>query len=35
MHLTPALAADTALMLESERALPGGSVELVYGISRT
>lgn len=35
MHLTPALAPDTGLTRESERALPGGSVELVYGISRT
>jgi dihydrofolate reductase len=32
MQLTPALAADTGLTLESERALPGGSVELVYAV---
>jgi dihydrofolate reductase len=32
MRLTPALSTDTALTLESERALPGGSVELVYGL---
>ena len=30
MRLTPALSTDTELTLESERALPGGSVEIVY-----
>jgi dihydrofolate reductase len=30
MQLTPALSPDTGLALESERALPGGSVEIVY-----
>jgi dihydrofolate reductase len=30
MRLTPALRTDTRLTLESERALPGGSVEIVY-----
>jgi dihydrofolate reductase len=30
MRLTPALSVDTGLVLESERALPGGSVEIVY-----
>jgi dihydrofolate reductase len=30
MRLTPALNPDTGLTLESERALPGGSVEIVY-----
>ena len=30
MRLTPSLSTDTELTLESERALPGGSVELVY-----
>jgi dihydrofolate reductase len=32
MQLTPALSADIALALESQRALPGGSVEIVYGL---
>ena len=30
MRLTPTLSTDTALTFESERALPGGSVEIVY-----
>jgi dihydrofolate reductase len=30
MRLTPTLSTDTGLTLESERALPGGSVEIVY-----
>jgi dihydrofolate reductase len=30
MRLTPSLSTDTGLKLESERALPGGSVEIVY-----
>ena len=32
MQLTPALSADTELTLESQRTLPGGSVEIVYGL---
>jgi len=34
MQLTPSLGTDTRLTLESERALPGGSVEIVYAVSR-
>jgi hypothetical protein len=30
MRLTPAVSTDTQLVLESERSLPGGSVEIVY-----
>ena len=30
MRLTPSVSTDTGLTLESERALPGGSVEIVY-----
>jgi dihydrofolate reductase len=30
MRLTPALSPDAALTLKSERALPGGTVEIVY-----
>jgi dihydrofolate reductase len=30
MRLTPALSTETELTLESERSLPGGSVELIY-----
>jgi dihydrofolate reductase len=30
MRLTPSVSPDTELTLESERALPGGSVEIVY-----
>jgi dihydrofolate reductase len=30
MRLTPSLSTDTELVLDSERALPGGSVEIVY-----
>jgi dihydrofolate reductase len=32
MRLTPSLSPDTALELERERALPGGSVEIVYAV---
>jgi hypothetical protein len=32
MRLTPSLSPDTALQFESERALPGGSVEIVYAV---
>jgi dihydrofolate reductase len=32
MRLTPSLSTDTKLTLESERALPGGSVEVVYDL---
>jgi dihydrofolate reductase len=32
MRLTPALSPDTGLELESQRALPGGSVEIVYAV---
>ncbi len=31
-RLTPALSPDTGLTFESERALPGGSVEIVYSV---
>jgi dihydrofolate reductase len=34
MQLTPSLSPDTGLAFESERALPGGSVEIVYTVSR-
>lgn len=34
MRLAPPLSPSTGLTLESERALPGGSVEIVYGVSR-
>lgn len=34
MRLTPALSTDTALQLETERALPGGLVEIVYEVRR-
>jgi hypothetical protein len=30
MRLTPSLSSDTELVLERERSLPGGSVEIVY-----
>jgi dihydrofolate reductase len=33
MQLTPSLSPDTGLTFESERALPGGSVEIVYSVS--
>ncbi|MGA2826470.1 MAG: hypothetical protein ABSF03_10140 [Streptosporangiaceae bacterium] len=33
MWLTPSLSPATGLTLERERALPGGSVEIVYSIS--
>jgi dihydrofolate reductase len=32
MQLTPSLSPDTGMTFESERALPGGSVEIVYAI---
>ena len=34
MRLTPSLSTDIALTLESERALPGGLVEIVYEVQR-
>jgi hypothetical protein len=30
MRLTPTFSPDTELVLESERSLPGGSVEIAY-----
>jgi hypothetical protein len=33
MQLTPSLSLDTGMTLERERALPGGSVEIVYDVS--
>src|SRR5437016_7210545 len=33
MRLSPALSPDIGLRFESERALPGGSVEIVYAVS--
>lgn len=33
MRLTPSLSLDTGLTFERERALPGGSVEIVYDVS--
>jgi dihydrofolate reductase len=33
MQLTPSLSSDTGLTFERERALPGGSVEIVYAAS--
>jgi dihydrofolate reductase len=35
MRLTDSVSVDTGLTLESERALPGGSLEIVYGIEAT
>jgi dihydrofolate reductase len=32
MQLTPSLRTDTVLMLESERALPNGSIEITYAV---
>jgi hypothetical protein len=32
MQLTPALSPDTGLVYESQRARPGGSVEIVYSV---
>jgi hypothetical protein len=32
MRLTPALSPDAGLTFEGERALPGGSVEIVYRV---
>jgi dihydrofolate reductase len=34
MRLTPALGVDTGLTFEREHALPGGSVEIVYAVSK-
>ena len=34
MQLTPALRPETGLALDSERALPGGSVEIVCRVSQ-
>src|SRR5438128_6160589 len=34
MRLTPSLSPETGLTFESEHALPGGSVEIVYSVSR-
>jgi len=34
MRLTPALSPDAHLTLESEHVLPGGPVELVYGVEK-
>jgi hypothetical protein len=34
MRLTESLSPDAELTFERERALPGGSVEIVYGLSR-
>ena len=34
MQLTPSLGPDTGLTFESQRVLPGGSVEIVYTVSR-
>ena len=33
MQLTPSLSPDTGLTFERERALPGGSLEIVYAVS--
>jgi hypothetical protein len=33
MRLTSSLSPDTGLTFERERALPGGSVEIVYDVS--
>jgi dihydrofolate reductase len=33
MRLTPSISADSGLTFERERALPGGSVEIVYDVS--
>ena len=33
MRLTPSLSPDAGLIFERERALPGGSVEIVYSVS--
>jgi dihydrofolate reductase len=33
MRLTPSLSSETGLTLERERALPGGSVEIVYAVN--
>src|SRR5205823_7162617 len=35
MRLTQSLSPDSELTLERERALPGGSVEIVYTVSRS
>jgi len=33
MGLTPTVSTETGLTLESERALPGGQIEIVYAVS--
>jgi hypothetical protein len=33
MRLTPSLSLDTGLTFERARAIPGGSVEIVYAVS--
>jgi dihydrofolate reductase len=33
LQLTPAVSTDTGLVYESQRALPGGSVEIVYSVT--
>jgi len=35
MRLTDSLSPDTGLTLEGERALPGGSIEIVYSVTRS
>jgi dihydrofolate reductase len=34
MRLTPPLSTETALTLETQRVLPGGSVEIIYAVSK-
>lgn len=34
MRLTPSVGTDTGLTLESEHALPGGPVEIVYAVGK-
>jgi dihydrofolate reductase len=34
MQLTPSIGIDTGMTLESQRALPGGSVEIVYSLAK-
>jgi hypothetical protein len=34
MRLTPSLSLQTGLTFERERALPGGSVEIVYSVAK-
>ena len=35
MQLTPSLSPETVLTFESERALPGGPVEIVYAVGKS